>query len=1057
MKKIQLSLFISLIFLMGFLPGCKSGCNKEQTPDEIQSFAVLSKLFADPPSDYRSAPLWDWNEQISEEGIDFQMKEFKKAGIGGVFVHPRPGLITEYLSEEWFHLFDYTIQKGKELGMKVWIYDENSYPSGFAGGHVPAEMPDSYKHGAGLKLDILDKLDVRLSDTIEVILKKTEQGLVDITASAEKEMGQKGTYYLFSKTYPPKSLWYGGFSYVDLLYKGVTEKFMEITMTRGYEKKSRTDFGKTMPGIFTDEPNIRATGGPGLLVRWTPDLWDVFQQRWGYDLRPNLLSLIDESGDWKKVRHDYYEILLELFVDRWAEPWSKYCEEKGLKWTGHYWEHGWPNPTEVIDEPAFYIRHQQPGVDMLGNRLDTAGLGGQFGNDRAVRELRSAANQAGRQRTLSETYGGGGYEMDFKNFKRLVDWEVVLGVNFVNQHLSYYSMNGVRKFDYPPSFSYHEPWWDNYKLMGDYMGRICMAMSAGKQINHTLLLQPNTSAWMYFSRKNRNPEIDVIKDKFKNFVYRMEQEHFEYDLGSEKVLRDLGSVVNGKLQVGKCSYHLVVIPEEMENIDQKTYDLLKEFLAQGGKVLSFRNKIERLDGEASNEVAGLQAKYPAQWILANSLEDKIATDLLKQDDFSISNISINKQLYHQRRILDDGQLLLIVNSDETKKASAKIQGHGKSVVKIDLFTGEQNLIPVETNGNEVWFEINLQPVGSALYFISEKNEKFPELKVTGGEPVKVKPLDEMEIKRLSDNILTIDYLDLKTSKSEMKNVHFMNALISLFKENGVEFGNPWQHKIQYKKNYLELDTLFKDGSGFEVTYHVRLADKMNPDELKKLKAVIERPGLWTIKINGNMVTPLKDQYWIDKDFPVFKIGNYLHPGGNQITLTADRMSVFAEIMPVYILGNFSLVPPGSGFEIDSPKVIKTGSWINAGMPFYSQKVAYTRKFNIENNRSCFSVSLNNWKGTICEVLVNGEKAGLIAFPPYKLDITKYIKQGENTIEVNVTGSLKNTFGYFYRPNNKWIHGPHDWNYAPGRQPGINGMFLMDYGLYEPFDLLSRKE
>jgi len=45
-------------------------------------------------------------------------------------VHPRPGLLTEYLSDEWFHLFDYTVQKGKELDMKVWIYNENSYPSG---------------------------------------------------------------------------------------------------------------------------------------------------------------------------------------------------------------------------------------------------------------------------------------------------------------------------------------------------------------------------------------------------------------------------------------------------------------------------------------------------------------------------------------------------------------------------------------------------------------------------------------------------------------------------------------------------------------------------------------------------------------------------------------------------------------------------------------------------------------------------------------------------------------------------------------------------------------
>ena len=117
-----------LIMLLGFFAGaCETEKKISESPDD--SYLWLKKMFADPPSEYRSAPLWDWNEQITEEGIDFQMNEFKKAGIGGVFVHPRPGLLTEYLSDEWFQLFDYTVQKGKELDMKVWIYDENSYPS----------------------------------------------------------------------------------------------------------------------------------------------------------------------------------------------------------------------------------------------------------------------------------------------------------------------------------------------------------------------------------------------------------------------------------------------------------------------------------------------------------------------------------------------------------------------------------------------------------------------------------------------------------------------------------------------------------------------------------------------------------------------------------------------------------------------------------------------------------------------------------------------------------------------------------------------------------------
>ena len=76
----------------------------------LNSYSQLKEWLVDPPSEYRSAPLWDWNDRITREGIAFQLQEFKNAGIGGVFVHPRPGLITEYLSEDWHQLFDFTVQ-----------------------------------------------------------------------------------------------------------------------------------------------------------------------------------------------------------------------------------------------------------------------------------------------------------------------------------------------------------------------------------------------------------------------------------------------------------------------------------------------------------------------------------------------------------------------------------------------------------------------------------------------------------------------------------------------------------------------------------------------------------------------------------------------------------------------------------------------------------------------------------------------------------------------------------------------------------------------------------
>ena len=112
----------------------------------------LQTAFDNPPACFRLAPLWVWNDDMNETLIQEQLEDFKSSGLGGVFVHPRPGLITPYLSERWNEMFRFTVDVGKRLGLQVWIYDENSYPSGFAGGHVPAEMPESVEHGQGLEM-----------------------------------------------------------------------------------------------------------------------------------------------------------------------------------------------------------------------------------------------------------------------------------------------------------------------------------------------------------------------------------------------------------------------------------------------------------------------------------------------------------------------------------------------------------------------------------------------------------------------------------------------------------------------------------------------------------------------------------------------------------------------------------------------------------------------------------------------------------------------------------------------------------------------------------------
>ena len=119
--------------------------------DVAADSAALRSQFADPPRQYSSAPLWVWNDMLTEEQVVGTLRDLAGQNVKQVFVHPRPGLMTPYLSADWFRLWKVALKEAERLDMNVWIYDENSYPSGFAGGFVPDAMPESRGKGLDVK------------------------------------------------------------------------------------------------------------------------------------------------------------------------------------------------------------------------------------------------------------------------------------------------------------------------------------------------------------------------------------------------------------------------------------------------------------------------------------------------------------------------------------------------------------------------------------------------------------------------------------------------------------------------------------------------------------------------------------------------------------------------------------------------------------------------------------------------------------------------------------------------------------------------------------------
>ncbi|MBD3374575.1 hypothetical protein GF406_06005 [candidate division KSB1 bacterium] len=251
---------LNFLFLFTVWTGCEKSHSTQTQTTTLSSFMPL---FKQPPAEFNTTPFWVWNDEVTREKIDTQLQEFKSQNINSIMIHCRPGLVTEYLSQEWFDLHKYALDKAKSMDMLLWLYDENGFPSGYGGGHVQREMPESANQAQGLSLETKPSISPKDLASF-LVLEKRDNAFEPVNEIPES---RKGEFYLIDKVFPTAKERMGGHPYPDLLIPGVTETFIELTMP-GYEKHLGSDFGTHIPGIFTDEPHIKPPDR--MSVRWTP-------------------------------------------------------------------------------------------------------------------------------------------------------------------------------------------------------------------------------------------------------------------------------------------------------------------------------------------------------------------------------------------------------------------------------------------------------------------------------------------------------------------------------------------------------------------------------------------------------------------------------------------------------------------------------------------------------------------------------------------------------------------------------------------------------------------
>ena len=207
----------------------------------------LLKGFEEPGNAWRGKPFWSWNGALEQDELIRQIHVMKEMGMGGFFMHSRTGLKTEYLGDKWFDLINACADEAEKLGMEAWLYDEDRWPSGLAGGLVtkypeyrakllimhtvkPAEFkPDKgYMALFSCRLDDLDCYDVQR-----------------ITEKDVKKLDADRSVLAFSVHEQPRRAFYNGYTDVDRLSREATDYFIKVTHDE-YKKRCGDRLGNSI-------------------------------------------------------------------------------------------------------------------------------------------------------------------------------------------------------------------------------------------------------------------------------------------------------------------------------------------------------------------------------------------------------------------------------------------------------------------------------------------------------------------------------------------------------------------------------------------------------------------------------------------------------------------------------------------------------------------------------------------------------------------------------------------------------------------------------------------
>ncbi len=1026
------------------------------------SVSQLEQEFVNPSASFRAKPFWAWNDQLENSELRRQIRLFKQMGFGGYFMHSRVGLKTPYLSPEWFELTKDCLDEARKTGTEAWLYDEDRWPSGPAGGLVTKD-PKYRSHFLAIeRFTTPERYDWPKEGTAYVFGATFEDDKITWYKKLDQPadiliLPQGAEIIQFAIRTPPENPWFNSTTYLDTLSREAVAKFIEVTH-EAYRKTVGEHFGKDIPGIFTDEPN----GGPtfrnlwhhGSTIPWTEELPQRFQEAFDYDIVQHIPEIAFDiiNKPHSQARYHYHRCRTRLFAENFMKQIGEWCEKNNLTLTGHVLEEQpISNNVSVVGAAMqAYPYMQAPGIDILT----------QYSMEYiSAKQVSSVARQCGRKWVLSELYGCTGWDTTFETYKHSGDWQACLGITLRCPHLSWYSMAGEAKRDYPASIHFHSPWWKQYKYVEDYFARLSVFLTAGEPICDLAVIHPVESYYLlYDARWEIDPAIKKMDKDYYDMVCWLLGGHMDFDFADEHLLVELSAKVDRDqtgpfFQIGKMKYRAVLVPP-MITMRKTTLDLLRSFADAGGKVVFAGSPAELVDAKASGDVQAFAQDKGVEFnaaAIVSALQDKARRVSIR--DAHGQEVT---DIFYQLRKVDDDWVLFLVNTNrqtEYAQLTVRIQlelPRGGQIQMWDATTGKKFKLPGELTYKTASFRFDIPASGSRLIAISSQPQELPVASSPkpSGEPISI-GADGWSMILDDHNVIVLDRCDCQTQfEGKKRFARSRTEILQLDRElreylglglRGCDMVQPWASKDQPLGHTTQIMLTYRFNVKAIPTGPVLLA--------------LEQPERWQIKINDHALdSDMVNGWWVDPAIKTLMINPSLLVRGKNVLTLEGQFDRLADLEAMFIIGNFGAETDGKTVAISKmPGKIDLGDWCEQGLPFYSGNVTYRTAFDFTPDLDKkYFLKLPKFKATAVEVSINGKEPFILAWPDYQAECTKLLQAGKNEISITLLGSRRNAFGPLHNAGEVRYVSPDKFLANPENPQDWQDEFkLVPYGLMEP--------